>query len=143
MKIEIGSINDVLAIDTQMPEFDGRNTQQKLTQRLSDLPHLILIAKVDGALAGYKLGYQLNEREFYSWLGGVLPQYRQQGIATALRLYQEAWAKQSGYTSIQVKSMNRYPNMLRLLISSGYQIIGDEQDESQSDGKILFHKELD
>lgn len=142
MKIEIGSINDVLAIDAQIPEFDGRNTQQKLTQRLSDLPHLILIAKVDGALAGYKLGYQLNEREFYSWLGGVLPQYRQQGIATALRLHQEAWAKQSGYRSIQVKSMNRYPNMLHLLISSDYQIVGYEQGPSQASGKILFSKQL-
>ncbi|MFH0258194.1 GNAT family N-acetyltransferase [Vibrio rumoiensis] len=147
MIIEQGTIEEILAIDKRIPEFDGRSTRDKLESRLADKPHLILIATVKGELAGYKVGYQLNSDEsssgeFYSWLGGVIPQYRNQGIATALRQYQEQWAQQSGYTSIGVKSMNRYPNMLHLLISSGYQIMGYEDGNAKGEGKIVFYKSL-
>lgn len=152
MKIEIGTIHDVLNIHAQIPEFDQKIIQEKITQRLLNTEHLLLIAKVDGEAVGYKLGYALSGHEFYSWLGGVLPEYRNQGIATALRQYQEQWASQIGYQSIHVKSMNCYPNMLHLLISSGYQIVGYEVASNQFEhqaksqnithGKILFYKKL-
>lgn len=142
MIIELGSIDDILAINQQISEFDGRTTKEKLEFRLADKPHLILIAKIKGELVGYKVGYQPSSDEFYSWLGGVIPAYRNQGIATALRQYQEQWAQQSGYKAIGVKSMNCYPNMLHLLISSGYQIIGYEEGNTKGEGKIVFHKVL-
>lgn len=147
MIIEQGTIDDILAIDRQIPEFDGRTTKEKLSSRLTDKIHLILIARLEGKLVGYKVGYQLRPNEsssdeFYSWLGGVIPAYRNQGIATTLRQYQEQWALQSGYKTIGVKSMNRYPNMLHLLISSGYKITGYEEGNTKGEGKIVFHKSL-
>lgn len=142
MIIEQGTIDDILFINQQIPEFDGRTTKDKLESRLADKPHLILIAKLKGELVGYKVGYQLSSDKFYSWLGGVIPDYRNQGIATALRQYQEQWVQESGYNAIAVKSMNRYPNMLHLLISSGYQIIGYETGNNEAEGKIVFHKVL-
>lgn len=140
MKIEIGTIEDILTVDAQIPEFDGSNTKAKLENRLADKAHLILIAKVNGASVAYKVGYELSNEEFYSWLGGVDPAYRKQGIATQLREFQENWAKENGYQAISVKSMNRYPNMLHLLLSSGYKIIGFEQGDGLYSGKIRFHK---
>lgn len=142
MLIEQGSIDDILFIDAQIPEFDGRNTCERLNERLRDTPHLILLAKIDGHIVGYKVGYQISSTEFYSWLGGVIPSHRQQGVASELRLYQEKWARTSGYQAITVKSMNAYPNMLRLLISSGYQIIGYEPGSNPTNGKIVFQREL-
>lgn len=137
MKIEIrqGTIEDVLEVDAQIPEFDGRNTKEKLEQRLSDITHLILIATHNEQPVAYKMGYELSHFEFYSWLGGVIPTARKNGIATQLRLAQESWAHNQGYTAISVKSMNRYPAMLQLLISSGY------HDNGTTDkSKIIFIK---
>ncbi|EHN69799.1 acetyltransferase [Aliivibrio fischeri SR5] len=144
MKIEIhqGTVADVLIVDQQIPEFDNRNTHEKLTQRLSDKKHLILVAVSEGIPVAYKMGYQLSDSEFYSWLGGVVPSARKRGIATQLRVIQEEWAKKQGYEAISVKSMNRYPAMLQLLISSGYHISGYEDEGSSDNSKIKFLKKL-
>ncbi|WP_342607159.1 GNAT family N-acetyltransferase [Vibrio tritonius] len=142
MLIEQGSIDDILFIDALIPEFDGRNTRERLNERLSGIPHLILLAKIDGQIVGYKVGYQLSSLEFYSWIGGVIPSHRQQGVASELRRYQEQWARTSGYQFITVKSMNEYPNMLRLLIASGYQITDYEAGQTPTSGKIVFQREL-
>lgn len=143
MKIEIGTIEDALLVETNIPEFESRASQrEKITNRLIDKTSLILVARIDDELAGYKIGYALSNQTFYSWLGGVAPQYRRRGIATKLREFQEYWAKESGYTDIEVKSMNKFPSMLQLLISSGYQIHGYEDNNSKNAGKILFNKKL-
>ncbi|MDN3679282.1 GNAT family N-acetyltransferase [Vibrio tapetis subsp. quintayensis] len=139
---DVGTIDDVVVIDHQIPEFDGRTTSERLTSRLKQTRDLILVAKVDDVPVAYKIGYSLSDSEFYSWLGGVIPRFRQQGIATMLRKRQEEWAYQAGYSSISVKSMNRYPAMLQLLISSGYQINGYENNGTEANSKIQFIKKL-
>ena len=143
MNIEIGSIDDVVLIDSQIPEFaNGEPIKSKLEKRLHQTKHLILIARVNGELAGYKMGYELSSSTFYSWLGGVTPMFRRNGVATELRMFQELWAKEAGYCEIAVKSMNRFPAMLNLLISSGYTIYGYEQGSAKANGKVLFFKTL-
>lgn len=143
MKIAIGTIEDVLLVDSKIPEFESSETQlEKIESRLCNVTHLILIARIDDQLAGYKIGYEISSKTFYSWLGGVIPKYRRLGIATKLREFQESWAQKSGYTEIEVKSMNKFPSMLQLLISSGYQIHGYDEASSKGSGKILFNKQL-
>ncbi|GAL27803.1 acetyltransferase GNAT family [Vibrio variabilis] len=51
----------------------------------------MLIAAHNNKPIAYKIGYELSEAEFYSWLGGVSIDYRKLGIATELREQQEAW----------------------------------------------------
>jgi len=136
----IGTIDDVLAVDVKIPEFDGRTTAEKLTERLADKSNLILVAYDQHLPIAYKIGYEISNIEFYSWLGGVAPQYRKLGVATKLREKQESWALDSGYDAISVKSMNQYPAMLQLLISSGYQISGYEDNGCVSRSKIQFIK---
>ncbi len=83
--IEQGSLDDVLAICRALPEFDKPLTIATLEDKIRHCPApLILIAKANQQLAGFKLGYSLSESKFYSWLGGVLPQYRRQRLAQAL-----------------------------------------------------------
>lgn len=145
MKIEIGTLDDVLQVDARIPEFDGRTTRALLEERLAGKPMLILIARAEGRPVAYKLGYAISDREFYSWLGGVLPEYRRKGIASELRQVQEAWAREQGYHCVRVKSMNRYPAMLQLLIASGYHIVGYEENAlvpASGEGKILFKRTL-
>ncbi|WP_028865684.1 GNAT family N-acetyltransferase [Psychromonas aquimarina] len=138
----IGTIADVLKVDSQIPEFDGRNTAEKMMDKLAAKNALILIASYNKQPVAYKIGYELSHTEFYSWLGGVLPEHRKQGIATQLRKKQEVWAADKGYESLSVKSMNRFPAMLQMLISSGYQISGYQDKGCISSSKICFIKYL-
>lgn len=142
IRCEAGTIDEVLLVDAQIPEFTKQTGRQRLESRLLDKRHLILVAKVNGTPVAYKIGYQLTNDQFYSWLGGVHPNYRKQGIATQLRQQQETWAQAAGYSAISVKSMNRYPAMLQLLISSGYSINGYEDNGDELESKILFIKRL-
>jgi GNAT superfamily N-acetyltransferase len=142
IEVHVGTIDDVLAVDTKIPEFDGRTTFNKIVGKLSGKASLILIASHNQLPIAYKVGYAVSKTEFYSWLGGVAPDYRKQGIATQLRQQQEAWALTHGYKAISVKSMNRYPAMLQMLISSGYQITGYEENGAIDTSKIKFFKDL-
>lgn len=142
IKIEIGSAADIVALSKQIPEFEQATTLERLQSRLDGAVSLILVAKLEGALVGYKVGYQLTEETFYSWLGGVIPEQRKHGVATLLLNYQEKWVLNSGYKQIKVKSMNRFPGMLNLLISNGYEIVDIEESVCGSEGKIVFLKRL-
>ena len=48
-------------------------------------------ARVGEQLVGFKLGYAHTPTRYYSWLGGVDPEYRRQGIAGGLMHRQHAW----------------------------------------------------
>ena len=52
----------------------------------------------------------------------MLPAHRMTGLAQRLLDRQEAWAAEYGFPAVTVKSMNRYPAMLHLLIRNGYRI---------------------
>ena len=70
-----------------------------------------------------------------------MPGFRGLGVASALRQQQERWAPARGYTQLRVKSRNRFPQMLRLLIAAGYAIVGTEG--RGDDLKIHFERSLD
>lgn len=143
IKIEIGSPADIVVLSKQIPEFEQATTLELLQSRLDGVVGLILVAKYEGELVGYKVGYQLTEDTFYSWLGGVIPEYRKHGIATLLLNDQEKWVRNSGYKEIKVKSMNRFPSMLKLLILNGYEIVSVDKGVCGSEGKIVFLKRLE
>ncbi|GAA4650446.1 GNAT family N-acetyltransferase [Kistimonas scapharcae] len=137
-----GTVEEALTVYASTPEFDRVMTQEAFLTKLSCKRHLILIAKDGGQCIGFKVGYENSRYEFYSWLGSVLPTYRGHGIAAKLRDMQEQWALAQGYSSIRVKSCNRYPAMLHLLIRSGYQIVGYEDLGDITHNKIHFIKAL-
>ncbi|GDY25006.1 N-acetyltransferase [Agarivorans sp. Toyoura001] len=140
LEYQCGTIEQVLEVDAQIPEFARKTTKAKIITRLADANSLILVASHEEKPVAYKLGYQVSKDIFYSWIGGVMPAYRKQGIASQLRLRQEAWAIKNGYKQLTVKSMNRYPAMLQLLISAGYQISGYQDKGDPNSSKIMFSK---
>lgn len=142
IEIRSGTIQQALTIHRQIPEFDRPLSEAKLLDRLENKESLVLVAYSADQAIGYKLGYAINKQEFYSWLGGVIPSARKQGIANKLRQAQERWAQKKGYQSISVKSMNQYPAMLQMLISNGYQISGYENNGDLALNKICFVKPL-
>ncbi|TMO44526.1 MULTISPECIES: GNAT family N-acetyltransferase [unclassified Pseudoalteromonas] len=141
--IKPASLDDLLLVDSQIPEFDGRNTLGKLQARIAGVEYLILVAFIDNEPVAYKLGYALDSNTFYSWLGAVAPKCRGKGIAQALLNAQETWVQEHNYRAIKVKSMNRFPAMLSMLIKNSYAIVGYEDRGCPQASKILFSKVFD
>ncbi|MEE4659359.1 MAG: GNAT family N-acetyltransferase [Halieaceae bacterium] len=139
--IEAVSLERLYAVYQALPEFERVEPLESLRRRIGERYLAQVYCEAGNDLA-FKLGYAIDDEQFYSWLGGVLPEARGRGVARALLRAQEAWALQQGFREMQVKSMNRFPGMLRLLISSGYQITGVTPHSDQRLNKIHFCKLL-
>lgn len=136
-------LNCLLDIHQQIPEFDKPYSESEYQLRLNNKPILIMFIKVEGELAGFKLGYELSGSTFYSWLGGVIPEYRNLGLAQHLLQAQESWARESGYQYIEVKTLNRFSSMLAMLTASRYQITKMTQATDRiENNKINLQKSL-
>ncbi len=106
------------------------------------------IPKVTSALAydkrqliGFKIGYPYNEDTFYSWVGGVLPNYRHQGIANNLAEHQELAANSQGFRKLRTNSMNQFKPMMILNLKRGFDIV-KFYTNSKKQTKIVFEKHL-
>ncbi|WP_215409370.1 hypothetical protein [Janthinobacterium sp. JC611] len=73
---------------------------------------------------------------------GALPAHRKAGMAQRVLEGQEAWASAHGFAAVTVKSTNRYPAMLRLLIRNGYQIRVFEHFGDPTRERVHFIKPL-
>ena len=133
---------DILPLYHAIPEFDTPFGPAEIDQRLAHRPVCALIAYSGGKPAGFKLGYGTEPELFYSWLGGVLPAYRQSGIAQRLLVAQEQWARAEGYHRLQVKTRNSFPGMLQLLIKNRYYVIGLEKKGPPLEYRLLLEKAL-
>lgn len=100
-----------------------------------------LVAVVDGEVAGFKFGYEHDDGVFYSWLGGVHPDFQQRGIAQALMKAQHAWCKAKGYVRVRTYGRNVKRAMLIVNIKAGFDIVSTFVDE-KGRHKIIFEKAL-
>jgi len=81
--------------------FVGQDSSA-ITVELEKKPtYLILLAIDAGEVVGYKIGYEDRTGRFYSWLGGVHPQFRGQGIASELMRKQHEWCRDHKYKVIR------------------------------------------
>ncbi|MDX5475090.1 MAG: GNAT family N-acetyltransferase [Bacillaceae bacterium] len=115
---------------------------EDLKNKISNKPPLLtIIAMEDSKVIGYKIGYPLNSKTFYSWLGGVHPNYRNLGIASMLMEKQHKHLRDNGYKIVQTKTMNKWRNMLILNIKHGFDVIETYTDEKGLH-KIVLEKKL-
>jgi len=101
----------------------------------------LAIAYVENQAVAFKLGYEQNSREFYSWLGGVIPEYSGLGIASDLMICQHDWCQREGYKKIQTKTQNRFRSMLILNLNHGFEVIGTH-DSGEAGMKIILEKKI-
>lgn len=141
IQIKQGDIQTVLQVSGQIPEFIDPHGVEEYQKRLSDVPALILIAWVNSIPAAFKVGYERDDY-FYSWMGGVLPQYRKMQLATRLAEAQETWAKEQGYPHVTFKTRNRLKPMLIFALQRGFNIIGFEKKEQVGEHRIILRKKL-
>ncbi|SQC93478.1 Glutathione transferase fosA [Cedecea neteri] len=136
------SLEEILELYHRLPEFEDCRSVADLQARLATNQTSQLIACVNGVPAGFKLGYALSETEFYSWLGGVLPEFRRDGAAQALLVEQEKWTVEQGYRTLTVKTRNKFRGMVMMLLKNGYQLIEMEPKGDPDDYRLLLRKPL-
>ncbi len=142
--IREGTIAECIEISEKIPEFsNGNYGEANYLQRLSNTQNLILVAEKDQQFVGFKVGYdRYRDGSFYSWLGGVLPEYRKDSIATQLANEQEKWALTRGFDAIMVKTRNRFRAMLIFALKNGFLIENIEIKENIQDNRIILRKML-
>src|SRR6056297_1748216 len=89
------------------------------------LPHMIqpvlLVARDEAGPVGFKLGYR-DQDSFYSWLGGVDPRARRQGLASRLMRAQHEHVRTLGYRSVTTRTRAANRPMIVLNLKFGFEI---------------------
>ncbi len=102
---------------------------------------LIIIARHGDRVIGFKIGYPILDQTFYSWIGGIDPEFRRRGIGNRLAEIQEKWAREKGFKQLKTKSMNRFKPMMMLNLKRGFDITKVyTNDKGQT--KIVFYKSI-
>ena len=136
-------IETAAEVSRLIPELINPYPAAVYHQRMDGKISLSLVAYVDGQPAGLKVGYdKLGDGSFYSWMGGVVPTYRRNGIAKALAQEQENWAAAQGFHTIVLKTRNRHKAMLIFALSNGFSITGVEPRDATDEHRIILKKML-
>ena len=141
IEIKEGTIKDVVTLSRKIPEFEAPYNENEYERRLSGKKHLILIAYVKNTATGFKVGYKIKDA-FYSWMGGVLPEFRNINIAEKLAKKQEEWAVENGFKKIRLKTLNKHKAMLHFALSSEFEIIDFKLKENYNKSRIILEKIL-
>jgi GNAT superfamily N-acetyltransferase len=142
-QIREASPAELLWVHEHIPEFPGKASLGFYTERLKHRLHLALVAEKDGELLGFKVGYQSDTPDaFFSWMGGVRPEFRKHGVADALAEYQENWAIENGFKYIFFKTRNRFPAMITFGLKRGFKIMEVIPKGVVEDYRVVMSKKL-
>ena len=140
--IKTEELQTAVDLSTQIPEFDNPYPVEVYSDLLKT-DRLILTAYVNNEIAGFKVGYdRFQDDSFYSWMGGVLPEYRKQGVAEQLADHQEKWAKENGYNSIKLKTRKKHEAMIVFSSKRGFIITKEIPKIPETETRIWMEKKL-
>ncbi|NQV41979.1 MAG: GNAT family N-acetyltransferase [Candidatus Marinimicrobia bacterium] len=141
--IEIRSVPLELNIikSLEMIIFGSSRATASRVEKIRQQGALLLIAYDGMRPIGFKLGYGLADgHTFFSWLGGVDPNYRRQGVAQALLETQERHVKKMGIATLYFTSFDRFPAMILLGRKNGYVKVKTAVEGGEK--KYWFEKQL-
>ena len=96
-----------------------------LAWRLSVMPHATaVLARSQGRLVGFKLGYAMTESKYYSWLGGVDLSARGSGVARQLMRHQHRWLREMGCAQVETATDQGNVTMARVNLQEGFTVSG-------------------
>ena len=122
--------------------FDPPHPSAKLRNRSANKEeYLVLLAKVNDEVVGLKVGFP-EDGYFHSWIGGVIPEYRGQGIARKMTEVQHDWARNRGYKAIKTHTDHRFNNMIIHNIRNGFEILETQTRQDSGIKKIIMTKTL-
>ena len=104
---------------------------------------LMLLARVDGEPAGFKIGYRENRFTFYSAKGGVVPLHRRKGIAIALMVDMMERVMAKGYSRFAFDTFpNLHPGMTTLALKQGFRLVKADYNSVYREYRLRFESRL-
>jgi len=114
----------------------------KFEKRISEAFNLLtVLALHQDKIVGFKVGFQIAPKKFYSWIGGVSEDFRKQGIAAELMKRQHDWCVRNGFEVVRTKTKNCFKSMLILNIKNSFDVVEVYQD-AKNERKIILEKSL-
>ncbi|PSQ84431.1 MAG: N-acetyltransferase [Bacteroidetes bacterium QS_7_67_15] len=108
-----------------------------------DLIMLLAEAREGGVPVGFKIGYRLSDRVFYSAKGGVHPDWRRRGIARLLLHDLMERAGRRDYDRFAYDTFpNKHPGMTVLGLDEGFRVTRAGYSARYEDYRLRFEKEL-
>lgn len=112
-----------------------------LAWRMTYMPDpSVQVVTNEDRLVAFKFGYGIGRTRYLSWLGGVAPAFRRQGLAKAMLVRQQAWAAQRGYTVLETRTDKDNAAMLSLNLAAGFEIVGSLTRETSP--RVILQKRL-
>jgi GNAT superfamily N-acetyltransferase len=130
-------VSDILVVVNKV--LRPMNSEDFLSKIRDQKNLLVLTCRIDQNIVGFKVGYEKDQATFYSWLGGVDPQYQRLGVASALMRAMEDWCRLNSYCTLETKTTNDNKAMIVLNTLSGFDII-DVKLDAKGIRKILMSK---
>lgn len=104
---------------------------------------MILLAVVDEEPVGFKIGYRENRFVYYSAKGGVLPEYRRQGLARKLLYEMMSRARARGYIRFAYDTFpNRHAGMTILGLHEGFRVVKADFNKTYKDWRLRLEKRM-
>lgn len=134
-------LEDILQLEAKV--FPKPYSKEILEREMKSKSSLFGILVYDGDRpVAYKIGFEHSVSIFYSWIGGVHPEYRRQSIARKLIRLQHEWCKKTGFEKVRTSSENEFREMLILNLREGFDIIGTYVSGRANGPTIMFEKNL-
>ena len=102
----------------------------------------MLVALLDDNPVGFNIGFELMPSTYFSWICGVIPEFRRLGVATQLMHAQQALGVEHNYGYIRFECQNQHRPMLHAAITEGYDLVGIRWDSATASNVVIFEKEL-
>jgi GNAT superfamily N-acetyltransferase len=122
-----------------MFEDDWSDYASKLSGRRSLAA--IVAFSADDDMIGVKMGYERSRGVFNSWIGGVAPSARGQGLAKQLMDAQHDWAQKAGFRGIETATRQHNRAMGIVNLKGGFVVAGLDIVPG-TDNKVIFYKDL-
>lgn len=115
----------VLEISALEQRVFGNSDVDALRWRVDNMPDVtVFLARHEQRLAGFKAGYAVTDKRYYSWLGAVDPDYQRQGVASTLMQRQHDWLDHCGYRFVETHVLQSNTGMIQVNINHGFSVVG-------------------
>jgi GNAT superfamily N-acetyltransferase len=126
---------------TQLARAVFNEPTLELEWRLGVMPNATaVLARDDGRLVGFKLGYAMTESKYYSWLGGVHLAARGSGVARQLMRRQHRWLKEMGCSLVETTTDQGNAAMARVNLQEGFAVCGTRSMPGRT--QVIYLKQL-
>lgn len=104
---------------------------------------MILLVMIEREPVGFKVGYRENRFVYYSAKGGVLPEYRRQGLARKMLYEMMSRARERGYIRFAYDTFpNHNAGMTIMGLQEGFRVVKADFNKTYKDWRLRLEKRM-